>query len=79
MRGASHTLLHVITADYTDWRPVFFHGKYPELPDNRLAPIVLQVDRMVSDAEKFSEEDKKQREAVDIRNSVCPACLPALN
>ena len=30
---------------------------------------------MVSDAEKFSEEDKKQREAVDIRNSVRPARL----
>ena len=30
---------------------------------------------MVSDAEKFSEEDKKQREAVDIRNSVRAACL----
>jgi chaperone protein DnaK len=28
-----------------------------------------EVDRMVKDAEKFSEEDKKQREAVDIRNS----------
>jgi hypothetical protein len=34
---------------------------------------------MVSDAEKFSEEDKKQREAVDIRNSVRPACLPTLH
>jgi len=29
-----------------------------------------EVDRMVQDAEKFSEVDKKQREAVDIRNSV---------
>lgn len=28
-----------------------------------------EVDRMVQDAEKFSEEDKKQREAVDIRNA----------
>lgn len=29
-----------------------------------------EVDRMMQDAEKSSEVDKKQREAVDIRNSV---------
>lgn len=34
----------------------------------------LQVDRMVKDAEKFSDEDKKQREAVDIRNAVRLLC-----
>jgi molecular chaperone DnaK (HSP70) len=43
------------------------------VPD--VAAVPLQVDRMVSDAEKFSEEDKKQREAVDIRNSVRTAHL----
>lgn len=54
---------------------ILSHGKPPHLPGNRLATVRLQVDRMVSDAEKFSEEDKKQREAVDIRNSVRPARL----
>ena len=41
-----------------------------------IATVLVQVDRMVTDAEKFSEQDKKQREAVDIRNSVRTACLP---
>jgi molecular chaperone DnaK (HSP70) len=29
-----------------------------------------EVDRMVKEAEKFAEEDKKKREAVDIQNQV---------
>ena len=36
-----------------------------------------EVQRMVNDAEQFSEQDKKQREAVDARNQVCVA--PALH
>lgn len=30
-----------------------------------------EVDRMVQEAEKYSEEDKKKREAVDTKNQVC--------
>lgn len=30
-----------------------------------------EVDRMVQEAEKYSEEDKKKREAVDVKNQVC--------
>lgn len=40
------------------------------MADMCVVVALLQVDRMVQDAEKFSDEDKKQREAVDIRNSV---------
>lgn len=29
-----------------------------------------EVDRMVKDAEKFADEDKKKREAVDVKNQV---------
>ncbi len=36
-----------------------------------------EVDKMVAEAEKFSEEDKQKREEIDVRNSVCiVACLP---
>ena len=34
-----------------------------------------EVDKMVAEAEKFSEEDKQKREEIDVRNSVC---LPSL-
>lgn len=31
---------------------------------------------MVAEAEKFSEEDKKKREEIDVRNTVCfPTCI----
>ena len=30
-----------------------------------------EVDRMVKDAEQYADEDKKQREAVDVKNQVC--------
>lgn len=30
-----------------------------------------EVDRMVKDAEQFADEDKKRREAVDVKNQVC--------
>jgi len=30
-----------------------------------------EVQRMVQQAEQFAEADKKQREAVDVRNQVC--------
>ncbi len=33
-----------------------------------------EVDRMVKDAEKFADEDKKKREAVDVKNQVCFCC-----
>ena len=29
-----------------------------------------EVDRMVKDAEQYADEDKKQREAVDVKNQV---------
>ncbi len=34
-----------------------------------------EVDRMVKDAEKFADEDKKKREAVDVKNQVRPKPL----
>lgn len=36
-----------------------------------------EVDRMVSDAEKFADEDKKRRDAVDTKNQARPAFLLA--
>jgi molecular chaperone DnaK len=33
------------------------------------------VERMVKEAEKFANEDKKRREAVDTKNQVCYACI----
>ena len=35
-----------------------------------------EVDRMVKDAEQYADEDKKQREAVDVKNQV--SCSPLL-
>ena len=33
-----------------------------------------EVDRMVKDAEQYADEDKKRREAVDVKNQVCHPC-----
>ena len=30
-----------------------------------------EVDRMVKDAEQYADEDKKRREAVDVKNQAC--------